>query len=194
MTRKTRRTIGWCGALHTRRSALTSLSMLPLISLVRCKSNDAADTEQDDNDATAPGAALEARYRAKIDRFVEAFNDHDLERAASFFADDASLLLNEEPLQGRDAIRDFLTDYGASKQGGALTGAHMLHEVSYFTGDGMLFEGVFHGTHERDLSGYAATGFDFPIAFAFLCEFDDSDRCLSCDAFMNWGALLPTPG
>jgi hypothetical protein len=193
MTTNKRPSILHAGPLHTRRSVVASLSMLPLVSLARCKSDDDAGGAEAQGEATRTAAGLEARYGAKIAQFVEAFNDHDLDRALSFFADNATLIVNEEPVEGHDAIRDFLIEYGASDAGGALAGAHMLHEVSYFTGDAILFDGMFHGTHERELSGYPATGFEFPIAFAFLCHFDEADRCISCDAILNWGALLPTP-
>lgn len=187
------RTVPYSGLLSTRRRALASLSMLPLVSLVRCKSDDDGGADDAEHDATGTAATLEARYTHEVEQFVEAFNNHDLDGALSFFADDATLIVNEEPVEGHDAIRDFLNAYGASRDGAALVGAHMLHEVSYFTGDAILFEGMFHGTHERELSGYPPTGLDYPIAFAFLCQFDEADRCVSCDAVMNWGALLPTP-
>jgi hypothetical protein len=193
MTTNKRPSILHTGPLHSRRSVIASLSMLPLVSLARCKSDDDADRVVAHDEATRTAAALEERYGAKIAQFVDAFNDHDLDRALSFFAADATLIVNEEPVQGHDAIRDFLIEYGASGEGAALDGAHMLHEVSYFTGDAILFDGMFHGTHQRELSGYPATGFEFPIAFAFLCHFDDADRCISCDAILNWGALLPIP-
>jgi hypothetical protein len=193
MTIKTPQAIPYAGALRTRRSTLATLSMLPLVSLVRCKSDDDAREGETLDEVVATESSLQARYTAKVDQFVQAFNDHDIDRALSFFADSATLFLNEEPLEGHDAIRDFLIDYGASAEGAALVQAHMLHEVSYFTGDAILFDGVFHGERERELSGYPPSGIDIPIAFAFLCQFDEADRCSSCDAIVNWGALLPTP-
>jgi ketosteroid isomerase-like protein len=152
----------------------------------------------DDAQAPAPGAAPpsgESAYAAAVTEFVKAYNAHDTERALSFFAEGAVANINAARLvlQGRDAMRAFLIEYGAATAGSALSGAFMIKDNAHSTGDGYYFSGRISYTGRQTLAGFAPTGLTIPIDFAFVCQFDGDNHCTSCNAILNWGALLPAP-
>jgi hypothetical protein len=96
-------------------------------------------------------------------------------------------------LQGHEAIRAFLIEYGAAEVGAALSGALMIKDNAHSTGDGYYFSGRIAYTSRQTLAGFSPTGLTIPIDFAFVCQFDSDNRCTSCNAILNWGALLPAP-
>jgi hypothetical protein len=184
--REERSAAGTC----TRRAALSSIVLLPLSAPIGCGS--------DDDRAPAPHAAppsAESAYANSVAEFVRAYNARDTERALSFFASSAVVSINAARLvlEGHEAIRAFLIEYGAAEEGAALSGALMVKENEHSTGDGYFFSGRIVYTGRQMLAGFSPTGLTIPIDFAFLCQFDGDNRCTSCNTILNWGALLPTP-
>jgi hypothetical protein len=174
----------------TRRAALSSIVLLPLSAPVGCGPDDgrAPATE-------APPPSAESAYASSVAEFVRAYNARDIERALSFFAESAVVSINAARmvLQAHEAIRAFLIEYGAAEEGAALSGALMVKENEQSTGDGYVFSGRIAYTSRQTLAGFSPTGLTIPIDFAFLCQFDGENRCTSCNAILNWGALLPSP-
>ena len=86
-----------------------------------------------------------------VDGALNAFNDHDVERFASFYAESAihSQPNKEEPLRGRDAIRE---DY-ANSTFKAFPDVEFEKKRSFGQGIWVCIEGVFRGTHTGPLSG-----------------------------------------
>jgi ketosteroid isomerase-like protein len=173
-------------ALISRRSSLASIGVVPLVAVVGCGSDDGGE---------APPRELtpEERHAALVAEFEDAFNAHDLERALAFFAESAVLTVNQRVFEGRDAIRSFLVEYGATTEGAALGFARMNSDISFFTGDALLVEGRISGRQDAEISGFAATGAYANINYALFFRFDETDRCTSCEGVLNWGALLPIP-
>lgn len=193
----------------TRRHVVATLTVLPLGSLLGCGSDDAvanrngapdggranedAGARAVDSRAPAVDSGPKSPYEISVERFVAAYNAHDLEGVLSFFSDDAAVEVNAAALADRDALRAFFVEYGATDGPTPYTSAQMLREATYY-GDGLvLFMGRILGVREGTVSGFPALASINPIACGFLCEFAADGRCATCRIFLNWGALLPTP-
>jgi hypothetical protein len=175
-------------AAVSRRNVISSLTLLPLVSTVGCSSEDTTAGIAD-----PPAAPPENPYVAAFDAFLKAFNDRDIERALSFFSDSATWKVNELVLDGHEAIRAVLVEYGASEEGAAIDSAWMAKELVHPAEGAVLVEGRVTGKVLSSLSGFPPNGLKVPIAFAMFCWFDEDGRCASCESFMNWGSLLAVP-
>jgi len=177
------------GGTCTRRSTLASIALLPLFAEIGWGSDE-------ENGPPAPAeASAEKLYAVAAQKFVDAYNSHDIERALSFFTRKAVLNINggSLALEGQEEIGAFLAEYGPADEGAPVIVTHMVKDVSQFTGDGLRFQGRIFYVSRQALSGFPRDGLTLSIAFAFLCRFDEEARCTSCTAIFDWGPLLPSP-
>jgi hypothetical protein len=140
--------------------------------------------------AMPAGQSPKDRYAALAAAYADAFNLHDLNRALSFFSENATLTVNRRALKSRPAIRAFLAECGATTDGASLAAARMMIDASFFTGDALLVLGRIYGRHQGEISGFAATGINTAIAYASFYRFDEAGRCTSADITLNWGAFF----
>jgi hypothetical protein len=175
----------------SRRHAVASLAMVPLASVLGCGGDDDAPvTGTPAEDASPPPAPPN---EASVQRFVKAYNAHDLEGVLAFFSNDATVSVNTTTLADRDALRAFFIEYGATDGPTPYASAYMVRQNTYPGDDLIIFMGQVSGTRAGNVSGFPPRVSLVPIACSFLCEFGPDGRCATCRIFLNWGALLPEP-
>lgn len=111
----------------------------------------AGDTEPtvipgDDSDDLEEREEITMSYRGVLDRYVELYNDGDLDGVMDLYADDAVQLMPDGTFEGRSAIRDRL-----AKELGAFS--DLAHRVVSYVEDEDAFadEWAFVGTHTGPL-------------------------------------------
>lgn len=196
---------------QSRRAAIQSLGLVPFLAVVGCGSDEhAASGTRNDDGGNVTGRKEDAAgrpaphkdagppphpYVALFDEFVEVFNAHELDRTLAFFSDDATVRVNGRVLDGHDAIRAFLAEYGATHEGTALTSADLTYDKALVADDKIaVIGGRLIGTPQAPISGFTSSAFYVQMSMGGMFQIDgDSSHFASCDIILNWGALLPTP-
>ena len=192
----------------TRREALQSIGLVSLVAVVGCGTDTVLSSARNDDGGGPPEPKDDARPAppveagpppppphpnvALLEQFVAAFNKKDLDLAMSFFSDTATMRLNGRMFDTQAKIRAFLTEYGGTTTGAALTSATMAFDKGLVFPDGVaMVGGRIMGAPQGQLSGFTPTSTIAIMAFGGVFQIDATNRFGACDVILDWSALSP---
>jgi steroid delta-isomerase-like uncharacterized protein len=127
-----------------------------------------------------------------LKRETEAWNAHDADGVASFYAEDAKLydVGLPEPLQGRAAIREAVADYFT-----AFSDLHVLNLGEPIVSDNRTAqEWKVTGTNDGELRGMAPTGESATTYGCGTAEFGEDGLIHRAGSYWNAAALMQQLG
>jgi hypothetical protein len=129
------------------------------------------------------------RRRALVHAHMRVENAHDLDGILGTFSEDAVMLYNRQPFEGRDPIGGAHAYFGLSASGGAFEGLRVVPDHEHFTADEIVIEGRMCGRHVGEFQGFAPTNRDVEMPYVAFYRFDARGKLVSERVVMDLAVL-----